>query len=415
MNFQELKNRFTSREVYLWGARQLGFSILKTLRREGLTPKGFVDSSQNLAGQTVLGLPVSAPETILMRPNGEVFIVITSGFYAEEIGEACRRAGLAEGRDYVAASELQRLDYQIDVSGLCNLKCISCPRGNFSPQPAAGFMKPDVLDQVLAKIVREDPLVGAVALYNWGEPLLNPDLPEMISLCRRHGLDAAISSNLSFRRDFSQVIKARPTWFRVSVSGYGANYEITHTGGRWDWFLENLHTLKNLKDEHHPDMEVEVFYHIYKNRAEDYRRLQELCAGLGFTMRVRHAALAPLENVAAIISGRPVSQAAVKTWELQSISIPEAMEMARAQKHLPCPYARCLWLTWDIKISQCMEWYQPGLYLLEGDFLQVPLDDILAARRDSEFCRSCRERAIHRCFTIYGDESLIEKRGSLNA
>jgi len=415
MNFQDLKERFRTREIYLWGARQLGFSILKTLRREGLEPKGFLDSSPDLAGQTVLGLPVSAPETVLMRPTAEIFIVITSGFYAEEIGEACRRAGLAEGRDYVAAAELQQLDYQIDVSGLCNLKCISCPRGNFSPQPEAGFMKPEVFDRVLAKIVREDPLVGAVALYNWGEPLLNPDLPEMIGLCRQHGLDAAISSNLSFRRDFSEVIKARPTWFRVSVSGYGANYEITHTGGRWDWFLENLHTLKHLKEEHHPEMEVEVFYHIYKNRAEDYKRLRDLCGSLGFTMRLRHAALAPLDNVEAIISGRPVSPAAMKTGELQALGIGEAMEMARAQRHLPCPYTRCLWITWDLKVSQCMEWYQPDLRLVEGDFLSVPLADILAARRASEFCRACRERAIHRCFLVYGDESLIEKRGSLHS
>jgi hypothetical protein len=104
----------------------------------------------------------------------------------------------------------------------------------------------------------------------------------------------------------------------------------------------------------------------------------------------------------------------VKTGELQTLSVLEAMETARAQKHLPCPYARCLWITWDLQISQCMEWYQPGLRLVEAGFLAVPLADILAARRDSEFCRACRERAIHRCFLVFGDESLIEKRGSLN-
>ena len=45
-------------------------------------------------------------------------------------------------------------------------------------------MSPEIFDQILAKILREDPLVGAVALYNFGEPLLNPKLPEIIRRAR---------------------------------------------------------------------------------------------------------------------------------------------------------------------------------------------------------------------------------------
>jgi MoaA/NifB/PqqE/SkfB family radical SAM enzyme len=257
-------------------------------------------------------------------------------------------------------------------------------------------------------------MVGAVALYNWGEPLLNPELPDIIEICNSKGINAAISSNLSFKKDFADTIKAKPTWFRVSTSGYGPSYEVTHTGGKWDLLLENMYKLRNLREQYHPEMIVDVFYHIYKDRSEDYKKMAELCAKLNFTLRVRHAALAPLDNIESIIKGRQVNDAIKKTQSLQMLSVNEAMEIARRNKDLPCPYLRCLWITWDLKIMQCMEWYNPSLVLTESNFLDTPIQTIQNARASSDFCKTCRSEGIHRCFLVFGDETLIHKRNSLS-
>jgi hypothetical protein len=413
MNLEEIKKVAESRDIYLWGARQLGFSTLTSLSREGLNAKGFLDSSPDLHGKVVLGRPVLDPKEVLSKPASENFIVITSGFYAAEISDDCIKSGFLHKRDFIAAEELQAFDYQIDVSGSCNLKCISCPRGNFSHHAKAGFMSAETFNKVLDKIIQEDPMVGAVALYNWGEPLLNPQLPEIVEICNKKSINAAISSNLSFKKDFSDTIKAMPTWFRVSTSGYGSSYEITHTGGKWDLFLENMYKLCEWREQYHPKMDVEVFYHIYKDRVDDYRKMSELCASLNFHLRVRHAALAPLDNIEALIKGKPVTEAVKKTQSLQTLSVSEAMKIARQTKHLPCPYLRCLWITWDLKIMQCMEWYNPVLTLLDTDFLETPLSTIQNARRTSEFCKKCQSEGIHRCFLVFGDETLVQKRNSL--
>ncbi|UQZ91327.1 hypothetical protein C4J81_18695 (plasmid) [Deltaproteobacteria bacterium Smac51] len=394
------------REIFLWGARQLGFSTLGVLRREGLEVAAFLDSSVDLQGRTAGGLPVLPPEDVLTRPRGGFFIVITSGFFYEEISEICRGRGLLEGQDFITAASLQRFDYQIDVSGSCNLKCISCPRGNFTYQPGAGFMSPDTFGQILDKILVEDPFVGAVALYNFGEPLLNPRLPEIIGLARARGVATSVSTNLSFNIDLTETVKAAPAWFRVSVSGWGDNYEVTHTGGRWGLFLQNLTRLAELRDQYTPDLNVEVFYHIYKNREEDQARLGELCARLNFPLRLRHAALAPLDVVRDIIDHKPLTPEASATRALQLLSIEKAMDLAREQKHLPCPYQRCLWITWDRKVRQCMEWFAPELDLAP-DFLKISAEDIDRLRRGSEHCARCMADGIHRCYIVYGDESLI--------
>ncbi|MGL4208871.1 MAG: radical SAM protein [Candidatus Adiutrix sp.] len=415
MNMTNFKEKILNRQIYLRGARQLGFSLLKTLRREGLEPVAFLDLSPDLVGSTVDTLPVKHPSAILPLPQGTYFIIITSGFFYHEIAEEYRRLGLIEGQDFAVAANLQAFDYMIDVSGLCNLRCPSCPRGNFKPQPKSGFMTPDYFDLLLEKIIKDDPFVGAVALYQWGEPLLNKHLPEIIRRANLRGVRTALSSNLNIRTDFSEVIKAGPAWFRVSTSGWGQNYEQTHLGGNWELFIKNLHHLKQLAESFAPDMTIEVFYHIYKDRAADYDKMKQLCQSLGVDLRVRHAALAPLDNVADIVAGRPLNDEVTQVLTMQSLTIFEAMEIAKTQKDRPCPYARFLWITWDGFLPRCSEWFHPDYLLVDTPFLETPLAQIQEAFAHSPHCRFCKENAIHRCFVIYGDENLIEQRQSLSS
>lgn len=411
---ESIIGRFTGRAVYLWGARQDGLSMCRVLERLGYHPAGFIDNSVSLQGRSVLNYPVYAPQDILAPNNPKPYIIITSPFFADEISEQCISAGFSTPEDFIAHAEVQLFDYQIDISGMCNLRCISCPQGNFGQKPKSGFMDAITFEKVLTKVLKEDPFVGAVSLYNWGEPLLNQHLPEIIRIANEKGVHTAISSNLNIEKDFAGVIKAHPTWFRVSVSGFGPSYEVTHAGGSWELFHRNLHLLKELKDKYHPDLQVEVFYHIYRhNNGIEFQQMKELCDHLGFTFRFRHAALAPLENIEAVIDGRPLSPEAERTRELQIFPVEEVMEIARTQKDRPCFYKRFLWITWNLRVAQCMEWFSPELSLVPGDFLTTPLSEIIAAREDNDFCRHCQDKAIHRCYVVYGDEKLVHERGSI--
>jgi pyruvate-formate lyase-activating enzyme len=410
---RELRRAIGDRDLYFWGARH-GYGMCRVFERLGFKPKGFIDSSKALAGQKVMEYPVDLPETILGN-GARPFIVITSSFFADEISQQCRSYGLVDEIDFIPFTRIQRFDYQVDISGACNLRCISCPRGNMPNQPPAGFMSAETFGRVLDKILREDPFTGVVTLYNWGEPLLNPELPAIVRLARERGVLTAISSNLNVKRDFSDVIKAGPMWFRISLSGYGKSYEITHTGGSWELLLENMKKLKNWREQYHPDMVVEMFYHIYRhNNTEDFHKMRSLCDQLGFTFRYRHAALAPLDNIEAVIDGKPVSRQAREAMGWQILPVDEAMAIARTQQERECSYERCLWITWDLQVAQCMEWYADGRTLVPKDFLATPLQEIIDARCLNEFCAHCKSKAIHRCYVVYGDEKLIAERKSVD-
>lgn len=413
---QDLEKIIGGRQVFIWGARHDGYATRSVLKRHNITQTAFIDSSLALQGTTAFDLPIYLPEFFFDNYSAdESFIFISSGFYADEILEMCEDNGFQASQDLYIYGKLHYFNYQVDVSGSCNLRCISCPRGNFPEHRKPGFMQPDVYEKVVQKILRDDPYTGLITLYNWGEPLLNKALPEIIKITNQYGLLSAVSSNLSIEIDFSEVIKAKPTWFRVSNSGWGDNYEITHTGAKWQVFYDNLFKLRNWCQQFHPDLIIEVFFHIYKHNRDDYIRMKELCDELGFTIRYRHAALAPLDNIERIMDGKAVSPEAEKTRSLQALSVEEVIGLATAPEEIkrPCYYEDHLWINWDLQVANCMEWYKPGLNLVDNDFLNTTNEELIQARNINTFCEYCKSRGIHRVFCVYGDEKLISEKQSI--
>ena len=193
--------------------------------------RGFVDRSPALQGRSALGYAIRDPAEAFARPReGQAFIITGSGHNSTEIAVRCEAEGLSSGKDYVLCEDLNDIDPSVDVSGRCNLRCISCPRGNEALQPPSGFMTAATYREVLDKLVREIPLLGSVQLYTWGEPLLNPELPEIVAVTRDARVLSAISSNLNSARRLDAVVAARPDWFKVSCSGGGGLRADPHGG-----------------------------------------------------------------------------------------------------------------------------------------------------------------------------------------
>lgn len=402
------------RDVHIWGARHEGYAARLALTRQGIFPAGYIDSSPSLTGSSAFGLSITSPESFFKNiSSNKAFIMVASGFFADEIARKCEEEGWHGGKDFVVYGELRHFNYQVEVAGMCNLRCISCPRGNWPRHRKPGLMSAATYSKLIDKILLEDPWTGIITLYNWGEPLLNPELPEIIRITRKKGLLSAVSSNLAMEKDFEEVVRSGPDWFRISNSGWGANYEITHTGAKWDCFYANCRKLSEYKQRHRPEMLVELFFHIYAHNRQDFSQMQSLCDEFGFTLRYRHAALAPLDNIALIVDGKPISDSAAKTRSMQFLHVEEVMDIARSERNRPCFYMDHLWIDWDLSIAHCMEWYDPALKLLEKDFMSVTLDEIKDSRINSDHCRKCKEKGIHRAYCVYGDEKLIATKSSI--
>jgi MoaA/NifB/PqqE/SkfB family radical SAM enzyme len=402
-----LHTAFGTREVWIWGAMIVGQGVCRALQRAGLTVAGFIDSSPAMQGQTALGYAVRAPESVLDRArDGEAFIVIGSGHHDQVIEDRCRAHGLTAERDYLSSRRLNDIDPSVDVSGMCNLHCISCPQGNLSDRPPTGFMGLDAYNAILRKLLDELPFLGSIQLYAWGEPLLNRRLPDMIAATREARVLSAISTNLKTARDLEAVVAARPDWIKVSASGYGASYAIGHTGGDWERFLANLRLLSRLRERHHPELQIVLNYHLYRHSlGESYRAMRALCDELGFVFRPNMAYLYSLDNVLDYVEGRPLSPEAERTLELMLLDIDSGLERARRRRHLPCPEERCLPINWDGRVRFCGVYFKP---FIADDFLTTPLSEILARRQGSEFCRRCMSHGLHHYTAVYLEERILE-------
>ncbi len=323
-----------------------------------------------------------------------------------EIASLCEEAGIHKGEGYILSREtLNDLDPSVEVTGLCNLHCISCPRGNDNEPQPKGLMSAATYQQVLDKLLREIPLLGSVQLYTWGEPLLNPELPEIVAITRKAKVLSAISANLNYVKNLEKTIAAQPDWFKVSCSGWEESYEITHTGGKWSKFLPNLYKLVEFRDQLHPEMHITLSYHLYKhNIGEDYRKMEELCNKLNLIFRPSPAYLYPLDTVRDYVDGKEISQAARQTLPMLMMSLDEGIAKARERRSLPCPEERCLPIDWDGRVRACGVYFRP---YVANQFLETPLREIIGCEKKMQLCFECTQRGIHQFTSVYLPEKRI--------
>lgn len=141
------------------------------------------------------------------------------------------------------------LNVDIEVSSKCQIKCTHCFR-QYMDIHENDFMPLEMY----RKIVEE---CGKYKLFTLkfsmrGEPLLHPDIVEMVKLAKNAGiyevwintnggpLTEALSKNL---------IQAGVDWITMSFDGLGEHYEKVRIPLKYEESLEKLKTLRRVRDE----------------------------------------------------------------------------------------------------------------------------------------------------------------------
>lgn len=410
-NRDAIWEKLSDRELYVWGAGQQGRGIVPLLDRKGFVVKGFIDSSSQMQGQTLSGYPILAPASALFVENNRTkpLVIIASFFFEDDIRKECLALGLDKDSDIISYKSLKPFDYAVDISGGCNLRCISCPRASRKERhPPVGFMSPETFELVLEKILREDPFVGSLQLYQWGEPLLNPQLSEILRIANKHGIQCAISSNLNISCDLAPVIEAGPAWFRISVSGAGEEYEHTHTGANWKTVVAKMEELARLRSTLRPEMKAELYYHLYKhNQGESLNQVKELCDRLGVEFHPVWAYLISLDDVLEHLEGKGLSAEAEEASKMLALDLEKGMALAQSEANKECLVERCIHINWNLTVSHCMMFFYPQDNIAADNFLETPLEEIQNARMACRLCRRCRTHALHRYCSVYTTERVL--------
>jgi pyruvate-formate lyase-activating enzyme len=315
----------------------------------------------------------------------------------------------------------RRFNYNVEVVGSCNLRCPSCPVGNMAGalrERPRGLMDPALFEEIVRKIVRESPgRETKVSLYDWGEPTLHPDLPDMIRLLRAHGLRSRVSSNLNLDKHLEEVVRADPDEFHVSLSGaFQDSYGRTHAGGDVETVRANLRQLARWKRLHGARTRFVIGFHGYRHNLDrDLAAMRALADEVGFAIEPVVAQLFPLEKRLAWLrragrGGAPDAWTRGLAIDARDEALVELLLVtpeqtddwyrglsarARAALGADCERrSRKLSVQVDGAVALCCVTFDPR-FRPGTRFLDHAHEEIQRSRYAHDFCRVCMEHGLH--------------------
>ena len=173
---------------------------------------------------------------------------------------------------------------QIEPVGQCNLRCRMCPVTFRDDRPATGrpaFMRVDHFTAVLEQF----PHLKELHLQGMGEPMMHPQLFEMVAYAVRRGITVTTNSNLTLlsERRAEQCITSGLSVLHVSLDGAtAASYEDIRQGAKFERVIDNIHKVcraKNRLGSHTPLLRLVVVV-MRRNLEElpDLVRLAHQCS-----------------------------------------------------------------------------------------------------------------------------------------
>jgi Predicted Fe-S oxidoreductases len=138
----------------------------------------------------------------------------------------------------------------IEPTLFCNLRCPACPTGlQLGLRPSA-TMKWDLFKSAVDEI---GDYVFSLYMYNWGEPLLHRQTPEMIRYAKEKGINIILSTNLSLKLSddyIERLVQSGLDRLTVSLDGTTAEtYSKYRLRGEFQLVRENMARIQAVKKE----------------------------------------------------------------------------------------------------------------------------------------------------------------------
>jgi radical SAM protein with 4Fe4S-binding SPASM domain len=111
------------------------------------------------------------------------------------------------------------LHIHIELTNYCNLKCIVCPTGIGKLERKPASIDPTMFRQLMDEI---GPYLLTISLWGWGEPLLHPQLPDILHIAQDRGATIFLSTNgqsLDNESVLQALVEYPPTYLIVCLDG----------------------------------------------------------------------------------------------------------------------------------------------------------------------------------------------------
>lgn len=153
----------------------------------------------------------------------------------------------------------------IETNNTCNLKCRHCPVPREMTRPK-GFMS----FSFFQKIIDINPSLNRIYLTDWGEPLLHPEIIEMIAYAHSKGIHVSLTTNgtLLDKSMSEKLMRAGLDLIKISIDGGPQTYEKIR-GFPYPKIKENLHEFLRLREATGGQTWIEVTMVVYEETIDE--------------------------------------------------------------------------------------------------------------------------------------------------
>jgi MoaA/NifB/PqqE/SkfB family radical SAM enzyme len=171
---------------------------------------------------------------------------------------------------------------QIEITSRCSTGCVFCPHDALSELWVEGDLSLELYQE---KIAPRLDMFGLVYLQGWGEPMLHPDLWEMLGMAQERGCNVGFTTNGAYLQDEQnqRLLDMGVNLISVSFAGTAAPvHESLRTNSEFFQLCKNFENLANLKKKHGVDNPwLELHFLMTRENLNQFPPLVELAASLG--------------------------------------------------------------------------------------------------------------------------------------
>ena len=205
---------------------------------------------------------------------------------------------------FTQAIKVNALPYYLclDPSDKCQLRCPTCPTGIENESRRQKGALPTLYRAQRRKLSVElcDSLLQELGdnlfllmLYNYGEPLLNPNLHQFVGMASERHIATEMHSNLSLQlsdQRIEELLDAGLGRLAASVDGFSQEaYEVHRVGGRVQLVHENLERFAKARDRLGLDTEITYNFLIFKHNEHEIDEARRFATDIGVEFNARDA------------------------------------------------------------------------------------------------------------------------------
>jgi len=172
--------------------------------------------------------------------------------------------------------------FYVETSSVCNLSCPECPVGANLITRKNAFMP---FDRYVAVAEKIRPYARLVAPFVWGEPLLNPDIIDIIAYTKQFS-KVHLSTNANRIPDPKALMETKLDSLAVPLDATTPEmYQVARRSGDYNKVLSNIELLQ----KYNVSTKIYGQFTVFKHNEHQLADFASLCRELGIMPKITKA------------------------------------------------------------------------------------------------------------------------------